>query len=557
MTQTHPTQPNADPPGDEAIAPAAGAAHAEPAGACEIDLSLQPSYLSGPAAPVSVVILTYNEESNIVDCLASCAWCDDVHVLDSYSTDRTLERVRAAGMAASVHERRFTSFGDHRNWAIDRIDTKHDWVFHLDADERFTEQLVEKMRQRVASDPAEAGFHVPHKFIFMGKWLKRTVGYPTYQMRLFHRERMRFTDHGHGQREQEGRPVGILDEPYMHYGVSKGVDDWIEKHNRYSTLEALEVLSESTRRPPLLSLFSGSRVERRRAWKRLSFHLPLRPHVRWLMTMFVSGGVLEGRAGWTYARLLLLYERMTAMKVRLLKLERGGRITADQARLRPNEYVQETSDHQERSVSSSLLGERKTMATQQDPPVQHARSADAIVHETRPESSPWTLREKVARAVWMTLGKPVFSLSFHNWYRFRAWWLRLFGARIGKGVAIRPSVNIEIPWMLHIDDQAAIGDHAILYSLGEIRIGKRAIVSQYSHLCAGTHDYTDHRFTLVRKGIVIGDDVWIGADAFIGPGVSVGRLGVIGARSSVYRDTPPGKVCVGNPAKPVKDRELR
>jgi len=546
MTQTPPVSTrngvSASPPMDVADEP--------------IDLKAQPSYLSDARAPVSVVILTYNESSNILDCLASCAWCDDVHVLDSYSQDHTVELVRASS-GASVYQRRFSSFGDHRNWAIDHIECKHDWVFHLDADERFTSALVEAMRQRIGSDPVEGGFHIPHKFIFMGRWLKHTVGYPTYQMRLFHKERMRFTDHGHGQRELEGQRVGILDEPYLHYGVSKGIDDWIEKHNRYSTLEALEVLSESSRRPPLRTLFSGNRVDRRRAWKRLSFHLPLRPQVRWLMTMYFSGGVLEGRPGWTYARMLLLYERMTSMKVQLLKLERSGRIRSDQAMLRPNERRKDQQADPSTSPTSSLLGERSATTMASESPVQHERSADVIVHETRPESSPWSFREKLARVVWMMVGKPVFRLSFHNWYRFRATWLRLFGARIGKGVAIRPSVNIEIPWMLHIDDQAAVGDHAILYSLGEIRIGKRAIISQYTHLCAGTHDYNDHRFTLVRKGITVGDDVWVGADVFIGPGVSVGRLAVIGARSSVYRDTPGGKVSVGNPARPVKDRELR
>ncbi len=148
-------------------------------------------------------------------------------------------------------------------------------------------------------------------------------------------------------------------------------------------------------------------------------------------------------------------------------------------------------------------------------------------------------------------------VSFHNWYRFRAIWLRLFGAKIGNGVAIRPSANIEVPWMIEIDDDATVGDHAILYSLGKIRIGKRSIISQYAHLCAGTHDYTDHTFRLLRTPVTIGDDVWIGADAFIGPGVHIGSLSVVGARSSAYKSLGQKQVFVGNPAKPIKERELR
>ena len=177
--------------------------------------------------------------------------------------------------------------------------------------------------------------------------------------------------------------------------------------------------------------------------------------------------------------------------------------------------------------------------------------------QMQPEPSPWTFREKLGRAAWMLLGKPVFRFSFHNWYQFRARLLRLFGAKVGKGVAIRPTVRIEVPWMVELDDDCTIGDYAILYSLGKIHVGKRAIISQYAHLCAGTHDYADHTFRLLRTPVTIGDDVWVGADAFIGPGVTVGPLTVVGARSSTYKDLPSRQVCVGNPAKPIKERSLR
>ena len=144
----------------------------------------------GPRPAVSVVVLTLNEEINIEECLASCAFSDDVHVLDSGSTDRTCEIARRAG--ATVHVHPFESHGKQHNWATDNIDMKHDWVFHLDADERFTPEIIEEMRQLLERDPAEAGFHVPNKLMFMGRWLKRSGGYPTYQMRLFHKGRMRF-----------------------------------------------------------------------------------------------------------------------------------------------------------------------------------------------------------------------------------------------------------------------------------------------------------------------------------------------------------------------------
>ncbi|MFO0874005.1 MAG: WcaF family extracellular polysaccharide biosynthesis acetyltransferase [Phycisphaerales bacterium] len=513
--------------------------------------------------PVSVVILALNEEINIADCLASCAWCDDVHVVDSGSTDRTVEIARACG--AEVHWHPFESFGAQRNWAIDNIAMRHEWIFHLDADERFTPELVEAMRRLVESGPPHSGFHVPQKLMFMGRWLKRSAAYPTYQMRLFHRSRMRFCDYGHGQRELTSGAVDVLNEPYLHYGFSKGLYDWFDKHNRYSSLEALQVVSGGDRWRAT-DLFSGDRIQRRRAWKEFGYWLPLRSALRWFVTLFILGGIFEGRAGWTYARLIATYEQMTSLKLRLLRSRRHAAFatfekdTAPAIRTTVLDFKDRPDDlgADRRAVADRLNGAAHATAAAPAGAPDHATAvAGHEALQMRPEASPWTFREKVGRAIWMLVGRPIFRMSFHNWYPFRASLLRLFGAKVGSGVALRPSVNIEVPWMLDLDDDATVGDHAILYSLGRIKIGKRAIISQYAHLCAGTHDYTDHTFRLIRTPITIGDDVWIGADAFVGPGVTIGSLSVLGARSSTYKDLPQQHVCVGNPAKPIKRRMLR
>lgn len=522
---------------------------------------------SGPV-PVSIVILTMNEADNLTGCLASCAWCDDVHVLDSGSTDGTADL--AARLGANLHTHRFESFGKQRNWAIDHIPCKHAWIFHLDADERFTPELVEEITQRLAAAPDEAGFHIPHKVMFMGRWLKRAAGYPTYQMRLFHKQRMRFFDYGHGQREVEGSAIGIIDEPYLHYSFSKGIYDWLDKHNRYSTLEALQILTGSDYQWTYRDLLFAPKIKRWRAWKELIYHLPLRAQLRWLGIMFINGGVFEGRAGLTYANLLSIYENMISTKLRLLRHQRDA-AGADAAP--PPVSPAQPFERADRPGPQAPPRPRPTTRdAREDRHVPHAPDAPPTSREAaelmrqlnldhlpqmQPESSPWSFRGKLARALWMTLGQPLFRCSFHNWYRYRRMLLRLFGAKIGRDVVIRPTAHIEIPWMLEVEDSASIGDHAIIYCLGKVRIGKRAIISQYVHLCAGTHDYTDHTFKLLRTPITIGDDCWIGTDAFIGPGVTIGTLTVVGARSSVYKDMPPGKVCVGNPAKVIKDRELR
>jgi acetyltransferase-like isoleucine patch superfamily enzyme len=467
-----------------------------------------------------------------------------VHVLDSGSTDRTRDIARELG--AGVWEHPFESFGAQRNWAIENIPVRHDWIFHLDADERFTPELVREMARVIEARPDEAGFHVPSKLMFMGRWLKRAGGYPTYQMRLFHKTRMRFRDWGHGQREQTEGLVGKLAQPYVHYAFSKGLYDWLDKHNRYSSLEALQVIASRHERPTLRRMLARDPVERRRAWKLVGYRLPFRPFMRWFVTLVLTGGLLEGRPARTYASLLATYERMTTLKVRLLK-----RIDPQ----RPIGFEHDTSPPVAADAAQSLQHERRMRDLQRDADAH--LPADEDPHQMAPESSPWTFREKVLRAIWMLVGRPVFRLSFHNWYGFRRRILRLFGARIGEGVSIRPSAHIEIPWNLDIRDGVTVGDFAILYSLGVITIGERTIISQYAHICAGTHDYNDRRFRLIRDPVTIGQDVWIGADAFVGPNVAIGDLAVIGARTSVYKDLAGGEVFVGNPAKALKKRELR
>ncbi len=524
---------------------------------------------SGARPRVSVLILTLNEEVNIRACIESCAWCDDVHVLDSGSEDRTVALAEELGATVSCNP--FESFGKQRNWAIDHIEMKHDWVFHLDADERMTPELVNELQEVLDEGPTEAGFHVPNKLMFMGRWLRRAGSYPTYQMRFFHKGRMRFIDYGHGQREQPGTTIGTLREPYLHYAFSKGIYDWLDKHNRYSSLEAIQIV-EAREGLRLTQLFASDPVRRRRAWKELAYHLPFRSFLRWFMIMFVLGGVVEGRAGWTYAQLMATYERMTTLKTRLLKraaargLAPGFEVDttpkASTKVVRPVKDVVDVSgrgaEETSELVTESDRGRSGSLEVAHEEASNTSGTKERVDEEGQllPESSPWTLKAKIGRALWMLVGQPIFRLSFHNWYGFRRGLLRLFGAKVGRDVRVRPTVKVEVPWNIDLRDGATVGDFAILYSLGQITIGERAIVSQYSHLCAGTHDFTDRRFPLIRDPISIGPDAWIGADAYIGPKVHIGRLSVLGARSSAYKDLEAGWVYAGNPAKKLKEREL-
>jgi glycosyltransferase involved in cell wall biosynthesis len=265
----------------------------------------------------SIVILTKNEEANLPSCLAAVKWCDDVVVLDSFSTDRTMEIARAAGVR--VFQRAFDDFAGQRNYALDSIEFKHPWLFHLDADEHFTNELREEC-ERVAAADQHSGFMVPSKLMFMGRWLKHAGMYPTYQMRFLKRGEVRFQQHGHGQREAEvKRGLGTLREPYLHYNFSKGMADWLEKHERYSTQEAEQAVRAGNTAVSFAGLFTGDGVSRRRTAKAISYRLPFRPALRFFYNYILRLGLLDGVAGYHYCRLLARYEAMTSRKMRELR----------------------------------------------------------------------------------------------------------------------------------------------------------------------------------------------------------------------------------------------
>ncbi|WP_341366839.1 acetyltransferase [Yoonia sp. BS5-3] len=158
----------------------------------------------------------------------------------------------------------------------------------------------------------------------------------------------------------------------------------------------------------------------------------------------------------------------------------------------------------------------------------------------------WRHRALMGRCLWW-LVTPLFRLSPRQFWVWRVWLLRCFGAQVGAGVHVHPSVRIMIPWHLSIGDQAAIGDAAILYALGPITIGPRATVSQYAHLCAGSHDWRDPARPLIKGPIQIGADAWVCADAFVGPGVRIGRGAILGARAVAMKDLAAGHIGTGNP----------
>lgn len=158
--------------------------------------------------------------------------------------------------------------------------------------------------------------------------------------------------------------------------------------------------------------------------------------------------------------------------------------------------------------------------------------------------------------LWWLVQAIAFPLTPQPLYGVRRSLLRLFGAKIGKNVFIRPTARFTYPWKIAIGDYSWIGDDVVLYSLERIDIGKHCVISQKSYLCTGSHDIQAPAFDLITTPINLSNGVWVGADCFVGPGVKIGANAVIGARSSVFKDMPAGQVCLGSPCRPCYPRKI-
>jgi glycosyltransferase involved in cell wall biosynthesis len=262
----------------------------------------------------SIYILTYNEELDIAACIESALSADDIIVVDSYSSDRTVEIARRYPVRIAQHT--FESHGRQRNWMLENIPPKHEWAYILEADERMTPQLFAECQQAI-QNPKYVGYYVAERVIFMNKWIRHSTQYPRYQLRLLRYGKVWFTDYGHAEREVCDGATGFLKETYPHYTCSKGLNRWIEKHNRYSTDEAKETLYQlenGTVRWQSL-FFGSSEVERRRALKDLSLRLPARPLLRFLYMYFILGGCWDGQAGLAWCILQSFYEYLILLKM--------------------------------------------------------------------------------------------------------------------------------------------------------------------------------------------------------------------------------------------------
>jgi glycosyltransferase involved in cell wall biosynthesis len=264
---------------------------------------------------ISVLIITKNEEHDLPGCLESVAWSDDVHVFDSFSTDRTGEIARSYG--AHFVQREFDTYSSQKNAALNGLLFKHDWIFLLDADERPTKDLVAEMQHAVAAPSGNlSAFSMRRRDFWQGTWLKHAQLTP-YYVRLIRKGRAHFR-RGVNEVLEVGGETVPLNAPLDHYPFSKGIQHWISKHNVYSTMEAEIIASgESIANASWRAIFFEKNFYKRRvALKALFYRSPGRPLIKWAYMMFVRGAILDGRAGVTYSTLQAIYEYLIVLKTR-------------------------------------------------------------------------------------------------------------------------------------------------------------------------------------------------------------------------------------------------
>ena len=266
--------------------------------------------------PLSVLILTLNEEINLPGCLESVAFSDDIVVFDSYSTDRTAEIAEEYG--AQIVRRKFDNYAAQRSAALHDVDYKHTWILMVDADERIPEGLKEEISEIIKSPkPDITLYRARRKDYFFGKWLKRSSGYPTWFGKLFRAGAVHVKREINEEYHTDGK-VGHLNGHFIHYPFSKGIAFWLDRHNRYSSMEAEVLIKEMQNGLHFKNLFSADPTIRRKFLKQLAFRMPYRPLLVFCYLYFVRMGFLDGMPGLIYCRLRAIYEYMIDLKVREL-----------------------------------------------------------------------------------------------------------------------------------------------------------------------------------------------------------------------------------------------
>ncbi|MEM3389385.1 MAG: glycosyltransferase family 2 protein [Thermoproteota archaeon] len=260
--------------------------------------------------PVSVVILTLNEEQNIERCLRSVYdWTDDIHIIDSFSDDNTVKI--AQRYTQNIYQVQEAHWARIRNWVLKNLQMKYEWVLFLDADEMVTEELKHEISELLNGDVRENGFYIKRRFVFLGRWLKHG-GLYVEVLRLFRRKFAEYVEFGDSEYVIVKGKVSHLKADMIHED-KKGISRWIEKHVRIADREAKRIIEGSSIK--LKTLNENSEIEgkervylRVKIWDKIP--LSLKPFVLFFYTYFIKLGFLDGIEGLVYHLLWSLWYRL-------------------------------------------------------------------------------------------------------------------------------------------------------------------------------------------------------------------------------------------------------
>jgi glycosyltransferase involved in cell wall biosynthesis len=277
--------------------------------------------------PVSVLVPTLDEELNLPDCLDSVSWADEVFVVDSYSRDRTVQIARERG--AHVVQHPFESYSLQKNWALNTLPFRNPWVLIVDADERVTPELKCEM-ETVLPNADCAGYYLNRRVIFLGRWIRHAGWYPNWNLRLFRHQLGRYDGREVHEHVVLDGPAGYLRNDLLHLD-RRGLEAFVARHNRYSTLEAAARFKAESDAPDrarlpvslLASPVQRKRFVRERVWPRV----PAKPLVLFVYMYLLRRGFLDGRAGLALCVFHAFQEFMVGLKLAELR-----RLSSEQAR---------------------------------------------------------------------------------------------------------------------------------------------------------------------------------------------------------------------------------
>ena len=280
--------------------------------------------------PVTAIIMTFNEKLNLEECLSSISgFVEDIIIIDSYSTDNTLEISNK--YTNKIYQNKFINQAKQFIWALANTEIKNEWILRLDADERWTEEGLKELKDIIENDKAD-GVYVKMKIFFMGRWIKHGGFYPNYFLRVYKKSKGKMEDRWMDEHiKVDGRTIiSKIDVIESNYDRQKNISLWTDKHNKYSTREAIEFLIQKHKLKSMdtVAKFWGNKTERKRWLKeKLYFRIPLflRPFLYYIHRYIIKLGFLDGKEGFIFHYLHAFWYRFL-VDVKIYQLEKLARV---------------------------------------------------------------------------------------------------------------------------------------------------------------------------------------------------------------------------------------